>query len=184
MAGTVTQLKAVSVDDITTDIQNTMSGRERVLGLIVTLETKRRDDQVAFLKQFAADLAAVKGDPDKAFADAAFAKFTTWKTADDDIVKRIDALRVIGNGLTARIKELSLTHRDEVIAYLTAQIEAISAQISVEESAESALTERKQKLEDELDDLTGYVSSAKGASAGTATTAKKAAAKRKGAKKL
>ena len=50
MAGTVTQLKAVSVDDITTDIQNTMSGRERVLGLIVTLETKRRDDQVAFLK--------------------------------------------------------------------------------------------------------------------------------------
>ena len=99
-------------------------------------------------------------------------------------MKRIDALRVIGNGLTARIKELSVTHRDEVIAYLTAQIEAISAQISVEESAESALTERKQKLEDELDDLTGYVSSAKGASAGTATTAKKAAAKRKGAKKL
>jgi len=184
MAGTVTQLKAVSVDDITTDIQNTMSARERVLALIATLEVKRRDDQVAFLKQFAADLAAVKGDPDKAFADAQFTKFTTWKTADDDIVKRIDALRVIGHGLTARIKELAVTYRDQVIAYLTAQIEAISAQISVEESAESALTERKRKLEDELDDLTGYGFAAKSAAAGMATPAKKAAAKRKSAKKL
>ena len=177
MAGTVTQLKAVSVDDITADIQNTMSARERVLALIATLETKRRDDQVAFLKQFAADLAAVKGDPDKAFADAQFTKFTTWKTADDDIVKRIDALRVIGHGLTARIKELAVTYRDQVIAYLTAQI-------SVEESAESALTERKRKLEDELDDLTGYGFAAKSAAAGMATPAKKAAAKRKSAKKL
>lgn len=184
MAGTVTQLKAVSVDDITTDIQNTMSARERVLVLIATLEVKRRDDQVAFLKQFAVDLAAVKGDPDKAFADAQFTKFTTWKTADDDLVKRIDALRVIGHGLTARIKEFAATYRDQVIAYLTTQIEAISAQLAVEESAESSLTERKRKLEDELDDLTGGYATGAAKSGAATAPAKRTAAKRKSAKKL
>ena len=185
MAGTVTQLKAVSVSDIQTDIENTMSGRERVLALVTTLESKRRDDQLAFLKTFAADLAAVKGDPDKAFSDAQFTKYTTWKGGDDDLVKRIEALRAIGHGLAARIREFAAAYRDEVIAYLTAQIDAIAAQLAVEKSAGTALTERKRELQDELDDLTGaYAAAAKGAAGGAAAApAKKAAAKRKGAKK-
>jgi len=103
----------------------------------------------------------------------------------DDLVKRIDALRVIGQGLTARIKEFAAAYRDQVIAYLTTQIEAISAQLAVEESAESALTERKRNLEDELDDLTGgHVTAAKRGGATETAPAKRTAAKRKSAKKL
>ncbi|HTP98171.1 MAG TPA: hypothetical protein VMN56_02515 [Casimicrobiaceae bacterium] len=186
MVGTVTPLKAVTpVSDIETDIENTMNARERVHALIALVETKRRSDQVAFLQTFAKDLAAVQGDPDKTFVDAEYTKFTAWKSADDDTVKRLEALRLIAHGLEVRIREFAVTNLAAVVAYLTVEIDAINTQIAADKSEAGALTERKRKLEDELDDLTSGAAAASSVpGTAAAAPAKKAAGKRKAAKKL
>src|SRR5206468_2230194 len=88
-----------NLSDIQADVRNALDARGRLPTLLDVLAVQRVDAVNAFLRTFAADLAAVKGDPDKAFVDAQFAKFTAWKTADDEFAKRIDALNAISASL-------------------------------------------------------------------------------------
>jgi uncharacterized coiled-coil protein SlyX len=144
----LTQLADLS--DIETDIKNTIDARERLQILYVTLARLRKSAANAFLRAFAFDLAAVKGDPDKAFVDAQFAKFSAWKTGDDEIGKRIDALNAIGIGINKRIAEFETAYRDEVIDLLRRQIAALNELLEKQEADEDALKRRIKALNDEL----------------------------------
>lgn len=153
MATTLVSLtQPVPIGDIQTDIENTINARER-LQMLVLLAVQRKDAQNAFLKTFAADLAAVKGDLDKGFVDAQFAKFNAWKAADDEMAKRIDALQTIAALLTVRIDEFKAAYRNEIIALLTRQIESLTEQLQKQEFQEDILNQRIEALKGELDAL-------------------------------
>jgi chromosome segregation ATPase len=149
--------------DIQNEIKNVMDARQRLEALIANLETQRKDAGNAFLKAFTTDLAAVKGDPDKAFVDAQFAKFNASRSADEEIAKRIAALRAIADGLAKRVEEFKVTYRDQVIALLTAQIQALEEQLKQQESQEDILNQRLAVLKSELDQLSSEAASAKSA---------------------
>ena len=144
-----------NLSDIQADVRNALDARGRLPTLLDVLAVQRVDAVNAFLRTFAADLAAVKGDPDKAFVDAQFAKFTAWKTADDEFAKRIDALNAISASLEKRIEEFEAEYRDEVIDLLTRQIAALNEELQRQESDESALNQRIKALESELNRVTG-----------------------------
>jgi chromosome segregation ATPase len=139
-----------NLSDIQADVRNALDARGRLPTLLEVLTAQRVDAVNAFLRTFAADLAAVKGDADKAFVDAQFAKFTAWKAADDELAKRIDALKAIGASLAKRIDEFESEHRDEVIDLLTRQIAALNEQLKQQTSDEDALNQRIKALESEL----------------------------------
>jgi hypothetical protein len=148
------QPAATSGADITTDIRNTLDARERMHALHATLTALRIAGRDAFLKAFSADLAALTTDPDKAFVDAEYAKFNTWKTADDDLAKRIEALESIARLLRERFAYFEKAYRDEVIALLKSRIATLQAQLDKEETDEAALNRRIDALADELARLT------------------------------
>jgi chromosome segregation ATPase len=166
----LTQL--ANLNDVETDIKNTIDALDRLQVLYATLATQRNNAANAFLRAFAADLAAIKGDPDKAFVDAQFAKFAAWKTGDDEIGKRIDALTAIGTGLKNRIVEFETAYRDQFIDLLMRQIAALNEQLDKHESDEDALKRRIKALNDELGRLLPAAAKARPAAA-----AKKAAKK-------
>ena len=140
----------INLSAIQTDVKNTLDARDRLQALLDALAQQRGDAVNGFLRTFAADLAAVKGDPDKAFVDGQFAKFTAWKTAGDELAKRIDAFSAISASLEKRIGELEHAYRDEVIDLLTRQIAALNEQRERQESDEEALNQRIKALESEL----------------------------------
>jgi hypothetical protein len=144
-----------NLSDIQDDVKKTLDARERVPTLLNLLAVQRVNAVNAFLRTFAADLAAVKGDPDKTFVDAQFAKFTAWKTADDELAKRIDALNAISASLEKRVVEFETEYRDEVIDLLTRQIAALNEERARQESDEDALNQRIKALESELNRVTG-----------------------------
>lgn len=144
-----------NLSDIQTDVKNTLDARDRMGALLAMLTAQRADAVNAFLRTFAAELAAVKGDPDKAFVDAQFAKFTAWKAADDELAKRIDALTIIQTSLEKRIGEFESAYPSEVIDLLTRQIDALTEQLKKQESDEGALSQRIKALEAELNRVRG-----------------------------
>ena len=186
------QPAATSGTDITTDIRNTLDARERMHALHVTLTALRFAGRDAFLKAFCADLAALTADPDKAFVDAEYTKFNTWKTADDELAKRIEALENIARFLRERFALFEKAYRDVVIALLESRIATLQAQLDQEESDEAALNRRIDALTDELIRLTpGIAAGAVARKPATARAAKRAAkksttsgARKKTAKKL
>ena len=91
----------------------------------------------------------------EAFVDAQFAKFTAWKTADEELAKRIDALNAISASLEKRIEEFEAEYRDEFIDLLTRQIAALNEELQRQESDESVLNQRIKALESELNRVTG-----------------------------
>jgi chromosome segregation ATPase len=161
------------LSNIQTEVKSLFDARDRLQSLLDLLATQRRHAVNAFLRAFAADLAAVKADPDRAFVDAQFAKFTTWKTADEETAKRIDALTVVHVSLDKRIEEFETAYRDEVIELLTRQIAALNEQLKEKESDEAALNRRIKDLTYELDRVRKEPAAA---------TAKSPAAARKGKK--
>jgi hypothetical protein len=151
----VALIQPANLIDIRTDIKNTLDARDRLQTLLATLATQRQDALNAFLRAFAADLAAIKGTPDRAFVDAQFAKFTARKSADDELAKRIDVLNVIRVALEHRIGEFAKTNRDEVIELLKQQISALEEQTQGPGSDQDAVNQRIAALQDELDRLVG-----------------------------
>jgi chaperonin cofactor prefoldin len=154
-------VKPANPDDIRTDIKNTLDARERLQTLFATLAAQRQDALNAFLRAFAADLAAVKGAPDRAFVDAQYAKFTARKAADDELAKWREALDAIRIDLESRIGEFEKTHRNEVVELLTRQIAALSEGPQVPESNQDALNQRIARLQAELDQLLGSAAATK-----------------------
>src|SRR3954471_925763 len=77
--------------DVRAEIRNARIARDRVQALIALLESQRSDASATLLKTIAADFAALKDAPNKAFADTEFTKYSAWSTADQDFGKRIDA---------------------------------------------------------------------------------------------
>jgi hypothetical protein len=152
----LTQLAAPS--DTQTEIRNAIDAREGVQALIATLESQRKDAGNLFLRTFAADLAAVKGSSDKSFVDAQFAKFNTWKTADEEIAKRIAALQTIADGLKRRIDEFKAANRDQVIALLRQQIQVLEELQEKQDAEEEILNQRLEALKSELDQLASETS--------------------------
>lgn len=140
-----------ALSDIQTEIKNVMDARERLQALVASFEAQRKDAGNAFLKAFSTDLAAVKGDPDKAFVDAQFTKFNALRSADEDVTKRIVMLQTVADSLGKRIEEFKVTYRDQVISLLTAQIQALEEELKKQESREDILTERLEALKRELD---------------------------------
>jgi hypothetical protein len=151
--------------DIPTDINNTLEARERLQTLLATLAAQRQDALKAFLRAFAADLASVKGAPDRAFVDAQYTKFTARKAADDELAKRLEALDAIRVDLESRIGEFEKTHRNEVVELLTRQIAALSEGPQVPESDKDALNQRITGRQAQLDRLLGSAAAKSSAAA-------------------
>lgn len=173
MATNLVQLtQAGAADGILAEIQNAFNGRQRLQTLLIRLADQRKAAGEMFLKIFAADLAAVKGEPDKGFVDIQFAKFNAWKAADDELSKRIDALRTITDGLEKQITVYKVHYKNEFIHLLTQQIDALREQWQKQENEEDQLSDRIDALERELADITYTTSVVKSAPA-----AKKAKAK-------
>jgi gas vesicle protein len=164
MATNLVQLaQPVADNNIMNDIQNAFNGRERLQVLLIRLADQRKSLGEVFLKTFAADLAAVKGEPDKGFVDAQFSKFNVWKTADDELSKRIEALRTIAEGLENQIAAYKKQYKNEFINLLTQQIEALREQWQKQEIEEDHLSDRIDALERELADITYATSAGKSA---------------------
>jgi len=166
----LTQL--ANLNDVETEIKNTIDALDRMQLLFAALATQRKNAADAFLRAFASDLVAVKGVPDKAFIDAQFTKFTAWKTGDDEIGKRIEALNAIGTGLQNRIVEFETSYRDEFIDLLTRQIAALNEQLAKQEFDQDALKSRIQALNDELNRLVPAAAKARPTSAARKTARK------------
>ena len=164
MATSLVQLaQPVAGNDIMNDIQNAFNGRERLQALLIRLAEQRKSLGEFFLKTFAADLAAVKGEPDKGFVDTQFSKFNAWKTADDELSKRIEALRTIADGLENQIATYKKQYKNEFINLLTQQIDALREQWQKQEIEEDNLSDRIDALEKELADITYATSAGKSA---------------------
>jgi uncharacterized protein YceH (UPF0502 family) len=166
------------VSDVSTDVANAITARERLQALLATLARQRKDLENAFLRLFAADLAAVKGDPDKSFVDAQFTKFNAWDTADGELEQRIDALQTIADSLEERIDEFKAVYPNEMVDLLTWQIESLKAQRQKQQSSEAVLNERIRALEGELNKL-----KPRPATTARSAPAKKAASRRAAPKK-
>lgn len=149
----VPAIQPAAIVDPRLEISNAIDARERVKNLIASLETQRTASGNLFLKTFAGELAAVPGEPDRAFVDGQFAKYTAWKTADEETGKRIVALNTIGDGLQNRIETFKTAHRDQLIALLTERIAALEDMLAKQESQEEVLARRLEALRFELDQL-------------------------------
>ena len=154
MATNLVQLaQPVATDDVLTELQNAFNGREQLHTLLTNLADQRKELGKSFLKTFAADLTAIKGDPDKGFVDAQFIKFNAWKIIDEDMAKRIDALRAIADGLDNQITEFKKGYKKIFIDFLTLQIYALKEQQQKQEYEEDQLNDRIEALEKELIDI-------------------------------
>lgn len=165
MRTNLVQLAQPEAGGIMAEIQNVFNGRERLQALLFRLVDQRKTAGEIFLKAFATDLAAVKGEPDKGFVDAQFTKFNSWKTADDDLFKRIDALQTIANGLEKQITLYKTKYKNEFIELLTQQIDTLREQWQKQENEEDQLSDRIDALERELAKMTNASSASRPATA-------------------
>lgn len=139
-----------SPTNTTIDIEKTFAARELLPTLLATLATQRQDASNTALRAFAADLAAVQNTPGRAFVDTQYGKFTVWKTADDELAKRIDALEAIRIGIENRIGVFEKTNKGEVVQLLTRQIAVLEEELQKQGGDEDALKRRIKALQDEL----------------------------------
>jgi uncharacterized protein YqeY len=146
----VTLVPPTATSDVRTDINNALLAEEKIALLLTTLKTQRSDASRAFLRTVATDVAALKDDPGKAFADSEFTKFTTWRTADDEFGKRIDAFQSIEEKLEDYIEEFAAANRSDLIAVLTAERDALEDQLHQEEADEGALKMRIKHVKAEI----------------------------------
>jgi len=140
------------------EIKDALVALKQLHSVLATLATRRRDAMNAFLRAFAADLAAGGEIPNKALVDAHVARFAVRKSADDELTKRIDVLNTIRVALEHRIGEFARTNRDGVIELLHQQIatlkqrpkkpgpeqEAVNQCIAVLQAEEDRLREPKE----------------------------------------
>jgi hypothetical protein len=139
----------------TDHIKHTIHACAQLPTMLATLATQRREAMDAFLRLFAADLAAAENTSDKALVDFQVTKFAVLKSNDGKFANQIDALNEIGLGLKRRIREFAKTNREEVIQLLTLKIAALKEQPQALESDKEAVTHRVKVLQDELDQLRG-----------------------------
>lgn len=139
-----------TANDIRTDIRNALLAQEKLEVLLSNLAAARADATRAFLRTVATDIAALKDDPGKAFADSEFGKYTAWRTADDDFGKRIDAFEAIEEQLDGYVEEFATENRAELVAELESERDDLEAQLEKEESDEDSLKYRIKHLEDEI----------------------------------
>lgn len=167
-----------TLSDVQVEAKNAFEAREKLQTLIEQLELQRAADANKFLRGVATELAALKNAPDKAFADSQFTKYQAWKSVDDELVKRIDALHAIRVGLQNRLTELkkSPAYRAELIALLTAQIEALTELRKGKDAEESVIDKRIEALTLELNELkSSRAVRARGKTAGRPVRARKKA---------
>jgi uncharacterized protein YqeY len=139
-----------TTNDVRTDIRNALLAQDKLVVLLTNLAAARADAARAFLRTVATDVAALKDDPGKAFADSEFAKYTTWRTADDDFVKRIEAFKSIEQRLDDYVEEFAAENRDELLAELEAERDELEGQLEQEEADEDSLQKRIRRLKAEI----------------------------------
>jgi chromosome segregation ATPase len=171
MANNIVPLvQPATLSDVQVEAKNAFDAREKLQTLVDQLEQQRTADANKFLRGVATELAALKSAPDKAFADAQHTKYLAWKTADDELAKRITSLLAIRGGLEKRLTELkeSPTYRAEIIALLKAQIEALTELRKGKDAEESVIDKRIEALTTELNELTsaGKAARSRGKGAG------------------
>ena len=136
--------------DVRAEIRNARLARDRVQALVTLLQSQRSDASATLLKTLAADFAALKDAPNKAFADTEFTKYSAWSTADQDFGKRIDAFESLEPLIDAYVDELAAGHRAEIVAILTEERDTLEAQLDKEEADTTAVEARIQQLDVEL----------------------------------
>ena len=185
MVTSIVSLVPTTGTDIRAEIKNARLARDRVHALITLLETQRADASAALLKTISADFAALKDTPTKQFADAEYAKYTAWSTADQELEKRIDAFEALEPQIDAYVVTLATDHEDEFVALLKEERAALQLQLAKENADEVAVQARIDAVDEELAKYSGAYSSKSAASARrkTAKRAKSSTKRRTSAKK-
>jgi chromosome segregation ATPase len=142
------------------EFDDLLNARERMPRLIKALEEQRATAAQDFISTFAADLAAVKGEPDKSFVDTQFGRLTTSNNAVADLSKRIDAFTAIAAGIAQRIEDLETANPDVAEGLLTRKIDNLEDKLKKEQDDEKLLNDQIKVLNEELHKVQGLSTTA------------------------
>jgi predicted nucleic acid-binding Zn-ribbon protein len=149
------QSEGPKLSDVQIEIQNVVDARCKLQNLIVGLNKQRADTELAFLREFSRDLAALKVDFDRSFVDGAFSKYTSVKQSEDQITQRTTALGEIAIRIERRIDEFKKANREDLMLVLERELEKLKSARAVQEKETDFLDNEIDRLQKELSQLEG-----------------------------
>lgn len=153
----LTQPEGAKPSDIQIEIQNVIDARRKLQNLIAGLNKQRAEAELAFLREFSRDLAALKVGFDRAFVDGVFNKYSSVKQTEDQITQRATALGEIATKIDERINELKQNNREDLMLVLKGKLERLKAERAVQGKETDLLDNEIGQLEGEIYQLEGTV---------------------------
>ena len=151
----LTQPEGAKPSEIQIEIQNVIDARRKLQNLIAGLNKQRAEAELAFLREFSRDLAALKVDFDRSFVDGVFNKYSSVKQTEDQITQRATALGEIATKIEKRINELKQTYREDLMLVLKRELERLKAERAVQGKECDLLDQEIGQLEGEIYQLEG-----------------------------
>ena len=152
----LTQPEEAKPSEIQNEIQNILDARWKLQNLIAGLDKQRAEAELAFLRGFSRDLAALKVDFDRSFVDGVFNKYTSMKQTEDQITQRATALSEIATKIEKRINEFKKANREDLMLVLERELERLkSAPRAVHEKQTDLMDKEIDRLQKELSQLEG-----------------------------
>lgn len=149
----LTQPEGAKPSEIQIEIQNVIDARRKAQNLIAGLNKQRAEAELAFLREFSRDLAALKVDFDRSFVDGVFNKYSSVKQTEDQITQRVTALGEIATKIEKRINELKQTNREDLMLVLKGKLERLKAERAVQGKECDLLDNEIGQLEGEISQL-------------------------------
>jgi hypothetical protein len=151
----LTQPEGPKPSEIQTEIQNVIDARRKLQNLIAGLNKQRAEAELAFLREFSRDLAALKVDFDRPFVERTFTEYTSVRQTEDQITQRITALGEIATKIEKRINEFKKANREDVMLVLERELERLKSARAVQEKETDFLDKEIDRLQKEISQLEG-----------------------------
>ena len=141
--------------EIQIEIQNVIDARRKLQNLIAGLNKQQAEAELAFLRKFSLDLAALKVDFDRPFVDGVFNKYTSVKQTEDQITQRATALGEIATKIEKRINEFKQTNREDLMLVLKRELEKLMLARTAQGKETDLLDKEIDRLQEEISQLEG-----------------------------
>lgn len=151
----LTQPEGSKPSEAQIEIQNVVGARRKIQNLIAGLDKQRAEAELAFLREFSLNLAALQVDFDRSFVDRAFNTYTSVKQTEDQISQRITALSEIATKIEKRINEFKKANREHLMLVLERELERLKSARAVQEKETDLLDKEIDRLQKEISQLEG-----------------------------